>query len=142
MIEQATTSGIGVEVVVGRPGSGKTYALGVAADAWRAAGHRVVGCSLQGGASEVLAVEATLSEQYTLTGLLVRCDRQPAFLAGSVVICDEAGMLTPASWRSWQPMRLLPTQSSSWSAIPTRSPRSTPAAPSPTSSMPPNGAAG
>ncbi|HET9733517.1 MAG TPA: MobF family relaxase [Acidimicrobiales bacterium] len=92
MIEQATTSGIGVEVVVGRPGSGKTYALGVAAEAWRAAGYRVIGCSLQGGASEVLAVEATLSEQYTLTGLLVRCDRQPTFLAGSVVICDEAGM--------------------------------------------------
>jgi len=92
MVERVTTSGLGIDVVVGRPGSGKTYALGVAADAWRACGYRVVGCCLQGGASEVLAVEANLAEQYTLTGLLLRCDRQPGFLAGSVVILDEAGM--------------------------------------------------
>jgi conjugative relaxase-like TrwC/TraI family protein len=92
MVERVTTSGVGIEVIVGRPGSGKTYALGVAADAWRASGYRVVGCSLQGGASEVLAVEAELAEQYTLTGLLVRCEHQPNFLNGSVVILDEAGM--------------------------------------------------
>ena len=58
----------------------------------RTCGFRVVGCSLQGGASEVLAVEADLDEQYTLTGLLIRADADRTFLHGAVVLLDEAGM--------------------------------------------------
>ena len=37
-------------------------------------------------------MEADLAEQYTLTGLLMHCDRSRNFLAGSVVVVDEAGM--------------------------------------------------
>ncbi len=51
MVEAITTSGIGVELVVGGPGSGKTFALGAAAQAWRASGLRVIGAALQGGAA-------------------------------------------------------------------------------------------
>ncbi|MBW3613925.1 MAG: relaxase domain-containing protein [Actinobacteria bacterium] len=93
MVRRITTSGVGIEVVVGGPGTGKTYALGVAAEAWRRSGLRLVGASLQGGAAEVLAVEAGLDDQHTLTGLLRRCDNHGAgFLGDSVVILDEAGM--------------------------------------------------
>ncbi len=93
MVEAITTSGIGVELVVGGPGSGKTYALGAATQAWRASGLRVIGAALQGGAAEVLAREAALDARHTLTGLLGRCDRHGAgYLDGSVVVVDEAGM--------------------------------------------------
>jgi conjugative relaxase-like TrwC/TraI family protein len=93
MVRRITTSGLGVDVVVGGPGSGKTYALGAAAEAWRASGLRVVGASLQGGAAEVLAAEADLDERYTLAGLLLACRREgPGLLARSVVVVDEAGM--------------------------------------------------
>jgi len=93
MVSAITTSGIGMELVVGGPGSGKTFALGAAADAWRASGLRVVGAALQGGAAEVLAREAGLDAQFTLTRLLGRCDRHGAgVLSGAVVLVDEAGM--------------------------------------------------
>jgi len=93
MVRRITASGVGVEVVVGGPGSGKTFALGVAAEAWRASGFRVVGAALQGGASVVLAEEADLSERHTLTGLLARCDREgSAYLDGVIAIVDEASM--------------------------------------------------
>lgn len=93
MVERITTSGIGVEVVVGGPGTGKTFALGAAAEAWKASGHRVIGAALQGGAAETLAVEADLDERHTLTALIGLCDRHGArHLEGTVVIVDESGM--------------------------------------------------
>lgn len=93
MVRRLATSGLGIEVVVGGPGTGKTFALGAAADAWRASGYRVVGASLQGGAAETLAAEAGLDERHTLASLLGRCDRHGAgYLDGAVVILDEAGM--------------------------------------------------
>ncbi|MGH8971635.1 MAG: MobF family relaxase [Acidimicrobiia bacterium] len=93
LVRRVTTSGLGVEVVVGGPGTGKTYALGAAADAWQASGLRVVGAALQGGAAEALADEAQLDERHTLTSLLGACDRHGAgYLEGTAVIVDEAGM--------------------------------------------------
>lgn len=83
-----------VEIVVGSPGSGKTYALAAAAACWHDQGRRVLGCALQGGAAQVLAAEAGLDDKLTLTGLLLRIRREGArtALGGSVVVVDEAGM--------------------------------------------------
>ena len=55
MVRRVTTSGWAIDVVIGRPGSGKTSA-GVAAArvAWARSGMRVIGTSLQGGAKEQL----------------------------------------------------------------------------------------
>src|SRR5205823_9783223 len=78
MVERITASGIGVEVVAGGPGSGKTFALGAAAEAWKTSGYRVIGTALQGGAAETLAVEADLDERHTLTALIGRCDHDGA----------------------------------------------------------------
>jgi conjugative relaxase-like TrwC/TraI family protein len=93
MVERVTSSGIGVDVVVGGPGTGKTFALGAAAEAWKASGYRVIGAALQGGAAETLAVEADLDERHTLTALIGLCDRRGArHLEGAIVVVDEAGM--------------------------------------------------
>ena len=93
MVRRITTSGVALEVVVGGPGSGKTFALAAAAEAWRLSGFRVVGTALQGGAADVLATEADLDERHTLTGLLLRCRRDgSAWLNAAVVLVDEAGM--------------------------------------------------
>lgn len=93
MVARVVTSGVGVEVVVGGPGTGKTFALGAATEAWRASGYRVVGASLQGGAAETLAAQAGLDERHTLASLLGRCDRRgAAYLDGAILIVDEAGM--------------------------------------------------
>lgn len=94
MVRRVTTSGWGIDVVVGRPGSGKTSA-GVAAArlAWAGSGLRVIGTSLQGGATEQLRSAAGLTESHTLTGLLRRCERNgPAALRGAVIVVDEVGM--------------------------------------------------
>jgi hypothetical protein len=46
MVRALTTDGAGVAVVVGKAGSGKTFALDAAREAWQAAGIRVIGCAL------------------------------------------------------------------------------------------------
>lgn len=46
MIRSLTLSGCGVEVVRAAAGTGKTYALDAAREAWTASGHRVVGATL------------------------------------------------------------------------------------------------
>ncbi len=93
MVERLCSSGIGLEVVHGGPGTGKTFALGVAAQAWRDSGMRVLGCSFQGGAAQVLGTGAALDRSWTLTTMLRMCDAtQGQVLDDAVVILDEAGM--------------------------------------------------
>ena len=43
MVSALTGSGDGAQVVVGRAGAGKTFALDAARAAWEASGHRVIG---------------------------------------------------------------------------------------------------
>lgn len=52
------TSGMAVQCAIGRPGSGKTHSLGIAARAWEAAGFRVIGAAVKGEAARLLG-EAT-----------------------------------------------------------------------------------
>lgn len=93
VVHALCASGAGIDVLVGRPGSGKTRAMAAAASAWRESGLAVIGCALQGGAADVLAAEADLDHQYTLTSLLNRLDREGAgILRSTAVILDEAGM--------------------------------------------------
>ncbi len=46
MVLQLTTSGHGIEVVIAAAGTGKTFALDAARDAWQHADHRVIGAAL------------------------------------------------------------------------------------------------
>ena len=57
MVRDLTQGGAGVAVVVGRAGSGKTWALGLAREAFELAGYQVHGCAPTGIATVGLAEE-------------------------------------------------------------------------------------
>ena len=95
MIRRLCTSGAGVEVVVGKAGSGKTHALKIAHDIWLAEGVRVVGCSLAARAARGLQ-EASGIPSMTVHRLLAGCDGPTPgspLPPGGVVVVDEAGMV-------------------------------------------------
>jgi Ti-type conjugative transfer relaxase TraA len=95
MVRRLTGSGAGVEVVVGKAGTGKTYALDAARDAWEASGVRVTGVALAARAALELQTSAGIRST-TLTRLLGQVDdgRDGSPLQpGSVLVVDEAGMV-------------------------------------------------
>ena len=95
MVRRLTGSGAGVEVVVGKAGTGKTYALDAARDAWEASGIRVTGVALAARAARELQ-ESSGIRSTTLTRLLgqVEDHRDGSPLQpGSVLVVDEAGMV-------------------------------------------------
>jgi conjugative relaxase-like TrwC/TraI family protein len=95
MVRRLTTSGAGAEVVVGKAGTGKTYALDAAREAWQASGIRVTGVALAARAALELEQSAGIPSTTLarLTGQLdgdrVGSPLQP----GSVLVVDEAGMV-------------------------------------------------
>lgn len=94
MVRRLTTSGQGVEVVVGKAGAGKTFALDAAREAWEASGHRVIGCSLSARAAEELQLGSGIPS-FTMAGLLQDLDHPVlgGLARDSVVVVDEAGMV-------------------------------------------------
>ena len=91
MVRRITTSGHGVEVVIGHPGSGKTTALAAAARAWTDSGHRVVGAALAARAAAELQTASGIPSS-TLASLLHDLE-QHRLPANTVVVMDEAGMV-------------------------------------------------
>ena len=92
-VRSLCTSGMGVQCAVGRPGSGKTHSLAVAARAWQARGYKVVGAAVKGEAARLLG-EATGVHAETIAWWLT------ALAAGherlddhTVVLVDEASTL-------------------------------------------------
>ena len=95
MVRQLTTSGAGVEVVVGRAGTGKTFALDAARQVWQDAGIDVTGVALAARAALELQESAGIRST-TLARLLGQLDdhRQGSSLRpGSVLVVDEAAMV-------------------------------------------------
>jgi Ti-type conjugative transfer relaxase TraA len=94
MVRRLTTSGAGVEVVVGKAGTGKTYALDAAHHAWQQAGIEVSGVALAARAALELQDTASIPST-TLASLLHRLDRGDGDVlpSGSVLVVDEAGMI-------------------------------------------------
>ena len=92
MVERLTTSGAGVEVVVGRAGTGKTFALAAAREAWQASGAPVLGACLAARAARNLEDEAGIrsSTVASIVGDLRRGEELPR---GGVLVVDEAGMV-------------------------------------------------
>ncbi|MHB8465607.1 MAG: MobF family relaxase [Acidimicrobiales bacterium] len=93
MVRRITTSGDGVEVVVGRAGTGKTTAMAVAADAWRRQGFEVVGVALAARAAAELHRSAGITST-TIARFELEMSRPEAIIrAGTVVVVDEAGLV-------------------------------------------------
>lgn len=91
MIRALTTSGNGIDVVVGKAGAGKTLALDAARAAWQASGHTVIGCSLAARAAAQLEADAGIPAA-TISRLTIELSRRP-LPERSVVIVDEAAMV-------------------------------------------------
>ncbi len=93
MVTGLATCGSGVEVVVGRAGTGKTFALDAARAAWVAGGHRVIGTSLAARAAAELESGSGIAST-SLARLLIDLERPESALAkDTVVVVDEAGMV-------------------------------------------------
>lgn len=94
MIRSLTSSGLGVEVVIGKAGAGKTFALDAARECWESSGYRVIGCSLSARAAQELQSGSGI-QSYTIAGLLQDLETAEAggLGPGAVVVVDEAGMV-------------------------------------------------
>ncbi len=101
MVRDACLDGAGVRVVVGRPGTGKTFTLGVARHAWQLGGYRVLAAAPTGiatvsleaeGFEEVATIDRLLGELDSYASTARGGDR-PLLDARTVLGVDEAGMV-------------------------------------------------
>lgn len=92
LIDRLVTSGDGVQIVRSAAGTGKTFALDAARDAWTMSGVRVVGCALSARAAIELRDNAGI-ESTTIARLQRDIDRGYGLGSASVLIVDEAGMV-------------------------------------------------
>src|SRR6266536_3888871 len=109
MVRDLTLSGDGVRVVVGKAGTGKTFALGVARHTFSLDGYRVLGVAPTGIAATSLEAEG-FEEVATVDRLLYELDQAagdrndharhgsrheeaPVLDGRSVLVVDEAGMV-------------------------------------------------
>ncbi len=94
MVGDLTCSGRGIEVVVGKAGTGKTLALDAARDVWESSGVKVIGCALSARAAKELEAGSGI-ESSTIAALMKDLDdwNTPGLERDSVVVVDEAGMV-------------------------------------------------
>jgi conjugative relaxase-like TrwC/TraI family protein len=93
MVRDLCQGGAGVAVVVGRAGTGKTFALGIARHAWQLDGYQPLACAPTGIATVSLEAEG-FEEVATCDRLLADLDHSREQLdSRTVLVVDEAGML-------------------------------------------------
>jgi Mrp family chromosome partitioning ATPase len=93
MVRDVCQGGQGVAVVVGRAGTGKTFALGIARHAWQLDGYRLLAAAPTGIATMSLQGEG-FEDVATCDRLLGDLDRGREQLdPRTVVVVDEAGMV-------------------------------------------------
>jgi conjugative relaxase-like TrwC/TraI family protein len=93
MVRDVCQGGHGVALVVGRAGTGKTFALGIARHAWQLDGYRLLAAAPTGIATLSLQGEG-FEDVATCDQLLADLDRGHEQLdPRTVLVVDEAGML-------------------------------------------------
>ena len=89
----AITASGDLKCVVGYAGTGKSYLLDTAREAWEASGYRVRGVSLSGIATQNLQQSSGI-ESRTVASQLYRWNRdQDKLTSKDILVIDEAGML-------------------------------------------------
>ena len=93
LVVALTTTGNGVDVVAAAAGTGKTFSLDAARDAWSRSGYRVIGYALAARAAAELEGGAGIPST-TVARLLADLD-DPNHSLGphTIVVCDEAAMV-------------------------------------------------
>jgi len=92
-VRRLLSSGDGLEVVVGKAGSGKTMALEAARAAWVEAGFTVSGTALAARAAAELQACSGIGCD-TVSAVILRLDRgEPVFGPKEVLVVDEAAMV-------------------------------------------------
>ena len=94
MVRRLVLDGDGVAVVIGQAGTGKTFALAAAREAWEGSGYRVIGAALARRAAIELEDGAGIESQ-SVAALLEDLRARPwrALPRRSVLVIDEAGMV-------------------------------------------------
>jgi ATP-dependent exoDNAse (exonuclease V) alpha subunit len=92
LVERLIGDGHGVEVVRAPAGTGKTYALDAARDAWQRTGIPVMGCALSARAACELRDQARI-DTTTIARLRHALDHGAQLERGGVLVVDEAGMV-------------------------------------------------
>jgi conjugative relaxase-like TrwC/TraI family protein len=93
MVRDLCQGGQGVALVVGRAGTGKTFALGIARHAWQVDGYRLLAAAPTGIATMSLQGEG-FEDVATCDRLLGDLDRgQETLDSQTVLVVDEVGML-------------------------------------------------
>jgi conjugative relaxase-like TrwC/TraI family protein len=92
LVVELTRRGDGVQVVRAAAGTGKTFALEAAVDAWRRSGVPVLGSALSARAAAELRDQAGV-DATTIARLRKALDAGVDLSRGAVLIVDEAGMV-------------------------------------------------
>jgi Ti-type conjugative transfer relaxase TraA len=94
MVATLTTSGRAVDVVIAAAGTGKTFSLDAARDAWQRSGHLVLGTALAARAAAELEATAGIPS-HTIASLLADLDHgaRGPFPRNTILVVDEAGMV-------------------------------------------------
>ncbi len=96
-----TTSGNGVDVIVAAAGTGKTFCLDAAHDAWQRAGYHVIGTALAASAARQLQTQTSIPSDTIALRTLQLADHTLELDPSTILIIDEAAM---ASTRGLAPL--------------------------------------
>ena len=92
LVVELVTSGRGVDVVIAPAGAGKTTTLGCAAEAWRAAGYRVIGATLAARAARSREAARHPVDHDRAEAVELDTDRRGS-ARDTILVVDEAGMV-------------------------------------------------
>lgn len=93
VVTEMCSSGRSVDVLVAAAGTGKTFSLDAAREAWQRSGYRVVGCALAASAAHELQAGSGIPSS-TIAKLTLDLERERQWLERrTVLVIDEAGMV-------------------------------------------------
>jgi len=84
--------GNALSIMVGRAGTGKSYSLKAAKEAWEMSGYRVYGIALAGIASDNLSLDSDIESRTIESFSYAINERKLRLTSKDVVVMDEAGM--------------------------------------------------